>query len=87
MLLISETVTNAVVHASSPLSVAVDCDGSVLDVRVRDASPATPQQRAPTAYDEDGRGLVLLQRLADHWGVTPLPPGGKEVWFQLRART
>ena len=83
-LLVSETVTNAVIHAAPPLLLAVDCDGTMMEVRVRDGTPLPPAGRAARPDDENGRGLVLMDVLAEHWGVEPVPPDSKEVWFRLR---
>ena len=54
-----------------------------LRVEVRDDTPRKPRLRVPIADDgTNGRGLVLVQSLADAWGV--LPHGvGKSVWFEL----
>ena len=46
---------------------------------------ALPVARGATGYEEDGRGLLLLDALADSWGARPLPTGGKAIWFVLRA--
>lgn len=81
--LLSELVTNAVLHGrSSPrLRVEVKTGGS-LYVGVGD-----DESRHPCVRDEDGqslggRGLRLLDSLASRWGVRPDPPG-KIVWFEL----
>lgn len=84
MLLMSELVTNAVLHGGPPVTVVVDCDGRGVEVRVRDGNRALPRER-PVALDaENGRGLHLLDVIADRWGVTPAEPHGKAVWFHLR---
>jgi anti-sigma regulatory factor (Ser/Thr protein kinase) len=84
-LLVSEVVTNAVMHGSPPLSILVGCRGpDGLLVEVGDGSTARPQERTPSAADESGRGIALLNQLADEWGVQPLPESGKKVWFTLR---
>ncbi|WP_398939687.1 ATP-binding protein [Streptomyces sp. IB201691-2A2] len=40
-----------------------------------------PQHRRPTA--ESGRGLVIVEALADRWGVIPGPPPRKTVWAEI----
>ncbi|MET7851363.1 ATP-binding protein [Streptomyces avermitilis] len=40
----------------------------------------------PPSEQEDGRGLLLVEALADRWGVTPGPPPRKTVWAELSAR-
>lgn len=87
LLLISELVTNAVLHGGPPIGLAIDCDGEGLRVRVRDGSTAAPQ-RGPADDDaERGRGLTLVELLTTTWGVEPVADElgpGKEVWFELR---
>lgn len=81
VLLTSELVTNAVVHARTPFKLAVHLDG-VVTVEVTDGSPDLPRLEA-VAFDEvRGRGLTLVSRLASRWGTRP-DPSGKTVWFVL----
>jgi anti-sigma regulatory factor (Ser/Thr protein kinase) len=86
LLLTSELVTNAVLHAHTgvELSVVTGMDG--IHVEVTDASPEVPRQRgAPPELDAlEGRGLALVAALAGDWGVRLAPPG-KVVWFDLPA--
>ena len=85
MLLVSEVVTNSVVHGGPPIVVAVDCDNSSgLQVRVRDGSRTLPEPRDAEVWEESGRGLGLVEMLSDDWGVEPEPGDGKQVWFVLR---
>ncbi len=85
VLLVSEVVTNSVVHGGPPIVVAVDCDSTGgLQVRVRDGSQELPKPRNAEVWDEGGRGLNLLDVLSDDWGVDPEPGDGKQVWFVLR---
>jgi len=83
VLLVSEVVTNAVLHGGPPITVAVDCDGGGLQVLVRDGSPRLLQRRQANEDDEGGRGLELVDLLSSEWGVQPEPPDGKHVWFRL----
>jgi anti-sigma regulatory factor (Ser/Thr protein kinase) len=85
VLLVSEVVTNSVVHGGPPIIVAVDCESTTgLRVRVRDGNSALPKPRVAELWEEGGRGLSLLERLSADWGVDPEPGDGKEVWFVLR---
>lgn len=82
-LLVSELVTNAVVHAGTPVEIGVAVlEDRTLMVAVTDGSPHAPVTRDYAETASTGRGLVLLQELADHWGVR-VTPSGKSVWFCL----
>jgi anti-sigma regulatory factor (Ser/Thr protein kinase) len=83
VLLVSELVTNSVVHGGPPVIVAVECDGDALQVRVRDGSPVLPARRSAGQGEEGGRGLALVDTMSADWGVDP-QPDGKHVWFVLR---
>lgn len=92
LLLVSELVTNAVVHAQSEVRVNLtrpnesDDHSYVLRVEVHDSSQHLPSTDCLGAGTESGRGLVLVDALATRWGVT-LEPNGKTVWFELRELT
>ena len=80
--LVDELVTNAVLHARSETRVEMEIDGSRLRVAVHDASPVVPRLRRYTPEAVTGRGLLLVDRIADRWGVEP-DGDGKAVWFEL----
>lgn len=84
-LLITELVTNALVHTDRGAEVSASLAATRLRVEVRDYAACRPRPYVPTADDgTHGRGLMLVQALADAWGVDALPPGsGKVVWFEL----
>jgi anti-sigma regulatory factor (Ser/Thr protein kinase) len=84
-LLVSELVTNAVLHARSASRVDVDRRDGRVRVTVRDESPVAPQLRNNGADVVTGRGLVLVDRLARTWGVDRAGGTGKVVWFELDA--
>ena len=84
-LIASELVTNAVVHARTPLAVSLRLTGPRLHVAVRDGDPR-PMQR-PAAEEGDGpvdhgRGLLILDAMADEWGCHPTAEG-KVVWAAI----
>ena len=83
LLLISELVTNAVIHARSTVivDVAVTGDGPV-HVTVHDESPVRPIARHHHADRPGGRGMHLLESLAARWGVEE-SRSGKSVWFEV----
>ncbi len=82
-LLVSELVSNAIMHAGTPVDVevSVETPTSVL-VSVGDGARRMPARRRYGTAAATGRGLRLLDRLSDEWGVTPRADG-KTVWFRL----
>lgn len=85
-LLVSEVVTNAVVHAGTSVDVSLALTDDGLRVEVGDGSPHVPLPRHYATTAGTGRGLVMLQSMVDDWGVTP-KEDGKTVWFQLSIDT
>jgi anti-sigma regulatory factor (Ser/Thr protein kinase) len=83
VLMVSELVTNSVLHGGPPVVVAVDCLADALQVRVRDGSRDLPAPRDADQTDENGRGLALVAEMSADWGVDPVADG-KHVWFVLR---
>ena len=83
-LLVSEVVTNALLHAGTSIEVTVSCDDMVLRVEVADGSPTYPVVRDHPTLAGTGRGLHLLDELAARWGIDP-HEDGKVVWFELHA--
>lgn len=81
-LLTSELVTNAVLHAATPLSVTLHVLTGRIRVDVADGSPVIPALKEYGPDAATGRGLTLFNTLASGWGVHPVP-GGKIVWFEL----
>jgi transcriptional regulator with XRE-family HTH domain/anti-sigma regulatory factor (Ser/Thr protein kinase) len=80
-LLLSEIVTNSVMHAgSSWIDVAIDVGLERLRIEVADASPAPLRPRTPD--DEGGWGLALVAALAPRWGVERRDDG-KTVWIEF----
>jgi anti-sigma regulatory factor (Ser/Thr protein kinase) len=81
-LLVSELVTNAVVHARTDVTLRVLLRRGVLRIEVTDGSPIVPAPRRPAGLAGTGRGLQLVDRLADRWGVSKARRG-KTIWFEL----
>ncbi len=82
-LLVSEVVTNAVLHASGPgLTVEVQQKGSAYRIAVSDGSGTPPTEKGYRTDDATGRGLHLLDCLAAAWGWKRTGIG-KVVWFDL----
>ena len=83
LLLVSELVTNAVVHAGSPAVVRLDADPDRIKVAVADSEPQKVLSVTdPGPSSSSGRGVLLVDRLAARWGVEPQRTG-KVVWFEL----
>ena len=82
-LLVSELVTNAVIHAGSDVEVMVRLTSTAARIEVTDASASSITPRDATTEEDSGRGLALVGSLAQRWGVRPLPGGGKTVWFEV----
>lgn len=85
LLVVSELVTNAITHAASAPTVEVGCGGEPPRVRVAvsDNSPALPARRTPSEVLAGGRGLTIVDSVADRWGVSLHRGDGKTVWAEI----
>ncbi|WP_411144907.1 ATP-binding protein [Streptomyces sp. x-80] len=100
-LVISELATNAIRHAQSAGATEPTDSGSMglgiivlglwptddgIILAVSDPDPRPPTPRPHDASATEGRGLVLIQAMADRWGYSPaqIPPG-KIVWAEVPA--
>ena len=81
-LLTSELVANAVLHAGTRIRVVLRIRGQRLRVEVHDGNARLPAQKHYSAMSATGRGLLMVERMSDDWGVAPAA-GGKSVWFEL----
>jgi len=82
----TELVSNAIRHTGDELTLVVRLEGGMLRVGVTDTSHRRPQLVQAGTRDTSGRGLHLVEALADRWGVDPDGRGlGKTVWFELAA--
>ncbi|MFJ9645688.1 ATP-binding protein [Streptomyces sp. NPDC101206] len=85
LLMVSELVSNACVHAGGPSELVLRRTSDRLRVEVGDGSPEHPRRR--TADDPalpGGHGLLVVDRLARDWGWEPRPDGaGKTVWAEV----
>ncbi|MGW3078205.1 MULTISPECIES: ATP-binding protein [unclassified Kitasatospora] len=91
-LLLSELFANAVQHCDAPddrrIEVRFSLAGSRLRVEVHDAGDDRPSLRAAAPDDEHGRGLLLVNELAERWGCADRPCGiGKFVWVLIAPAT
>ncbi|MET9935355.1 MULTISPECIES: ATP-binding protein [unclassified Streptomyces] len=86
LLLVSEVVTNACLHAGGPEEFVLRHGREGLRVEVADASSEPPRARAPRSPAlPGGHGLMVLDKLAGAWGYEVRGPGavGKVVWLEV----
>jgi anti-sigma regulatory factor (Ser/Thr protein kinase) len=83
VLLLSELVTNAALHARTEIMVRIELRPECLRLAVTDGSPRQPVVRRYSDQATTGRGLNLIITLARRWGIDPHPDGGKTVWAEL----
>ncbi|HEY6278142.1 MAG TPA: ATP-binding protein [Streptosporangiaceae bacterium] len=85
VLLVSELVTNAIRHArtgGSAIVLTLETAGGWLRIEVHDGDPGGPVPRPLAGLEESGFGLVLVDAMADKWGVRQTA-SGKAVWVEL----
>jgi anti-sigma regulatory factor (Ser/Thr protein kinase) len=89
-LIVSELVTNAIVHASRtvpggphPVQLWLASDRRELLIMVADVSPRMPGATPPADDRDGGRGLLLVEAISKNWGCYPAANGGKVVWAIL----
>lgn len=86
VLVTDELVANAAVHAhGSEIRVDLYVEGDGVRVAVSDDDPTPVTPRAPDPEGTGGRGFVIVDRLADLWGIRYAEGERKCVWFRLRA--
>ncbi|WP_436843296.1 SpoIIE family protein phosphatase [Streptomyces narbonensis] len=79
-LVVSELVTNAIRHASGPISLRLIRDRSLI-CEVSDSQHTSPHARYAGNDEEGGRGLFMVAQLTEHWGTRYLPTG-KTIWAE-----
>jgi two-component sensor histidine kinase len=83
-LVASELVTNAIVHADTDVEVRLAVDAADVWLEVLDEAPGRPWHPPPSPLETCGRGLVLVDALADSWGVADVAGSlGKMVWMRV----
>lgn len=81
-LLLSEVVTNSLLHSGSPIEITTRLEPGVLRVEVFDESDELPMRKNYAVDATTGRGLQLVEELSSSWG-SERTSGGKFVWFEL----
>jgi anti-sigma regulatory factor (Ser/Thr protein kinase) len=79
-LMVSELVTNAVVHGAGAISLRIDVEADMVRIEVADEGNVAVAP-SPEAGAHGGWGLRIVEQLADDWGVLE---GSTKVWFRLR---
>lgn len=86
LLVATELVGNAVRHSAPArdgmLNVQWDLDGDCFTVQVSDSSAQLPQRRRPSVDQPDGRGLGIIEAVAEAWGASAVADG-KQVWARV----
>ncbi|MGW4568871.1 ATP-binding protein [Streptomyces sp. NPDC004561] len=87
LLVVSELVTNACLHAEGPDELVLACDNKVIRLEVSDGGTGQPAPRTPhRAGRPGGHGMFIVQRLCLDWGVVRAAGRpGKTVWAELGA--
>ncbi|MFE7531868.1 ATP-binding protein [Kitasatospora sp. NPDC057542] len=91
-LLLGELFANAVQHCDAPadrhIEIRFALTGDHLRLEVHGTGTGHPALQAPAPDDEHGRGLFLVNELAEHWGCTSRPDGvGKFTWALISSST
>ncbi|TJZ59384.1 PAS sensor protein [Streptomyces piniterrae] len=83
LLVVSELVTNAIVHTQGEVRLDLTLTAEHLRIAVNDTSPRTPVKPASVDWESTGgRGLLLVEAMSASWGSLPLS-GGKQVWSEV----
>ncbi|MFD8307461.1 SpoIIE family protein phosphatase [Streptomyces sp. NPDC059690] len=83
LLIVSELVTNALVHTDGRVRLDLTLLDNRLRVAVTDASPRTPVKPTSISWEATGgRGILLVEAMSDTWGTVPVS-GGKQVWAEI----
>ncbi|MEU5219154.1 ATP-binding protein [Streptomyces sp. NPDC020807] len=87
LLVVSELVTNACLHAEGPESLRVVRRHQVVRLEVTDRGAGNPAPRTPhRAGRPGGHGMFIVRRLCLDWGIERVPGApGKTVWAELAA--
>ncbi len=84
-LMVSELATNVVRHGQTSFSLMIEHTADAIRVEVSDHGGGTPAMRFPGPDEPTGRGLQIVDMLAERWGVERETAAGKTVWFTVSA--
>ncbi|GAA0920838.1 SpoIIE family protein phosphatase [Streptomyces thermoalcalitolerans] len=83
LLVVSELVTNALVHTGGQVRLDLSLVNGRLRIAVADNSPRTPVKPTGIGWEATGgRGILLVEAVSDAWGAVPVG-GGKQVWSEV----
>lgn len=84
VLIVSELVTNAVLHVREEAALGLELQLSDTNLRISlsDGSAVRPLAREAARHDENGRGMAIVTALSERWGVED-HHGGKRIWFEV----
>ncbi|MFD5772142.1 SpoIIE family protein phosphatase [Streptomyces fungicidicus] len=86
LLVVSELVTNALVHTEGQVRLDITLVNDRLRLAVADASPRTPAKPTSIGWGATGgRGILLVEAVSAAWGTLPVS-GGKQVWAEFVLR-
>jgi anti-sigma regulatory factor (Ser/Thr protein kinase) len=84
VLVVSELVTNAVRADAGVIGLSLRVDDERIEIEISDDAAGWPTPRDAEWEDPDGRGLAIVEELADRWHATELHPGKRitVTWFR-----
>ena len=83
VLLASELVTNAVLYSQGRIVLEVEPRDATYRICIHDPMPCDVEPRRTPVTATSGRGLLLVEQLAQSWGVQSPVDSGKDVWFEV----
>jgi anti-sigma regulatory factor (Ser/Thr protein kinase) len=81
-LVVTELVTNAVLHARGPIALHLWEQVNRIKVGVSDGSQAAAHRRQASETDKSGRGILIVERMSSSWG-TDVNDAGKLTWAEI----
>ncbi|MGO9821470.1 MAG: ATP-binding protein [Solirubrobacteraceae bacterium] len=86
VLMVSELATNSIRHAMRGFQLTIACERDAVRIEVTDRGGGNPRMQSPGPDEPTGRGLRIVNELADAWGVQLSAKDGKTVWFKVASR-
>lgn len=83
-LMVSELATNCIRHAQTGFELGIDIGHDQVRIEIADAGKGRPAIKSPQPSEPSGRGLRMVELLAENWGVISANSAqGKTVWFSV----